>query len=263
MRDFILLIPYFNNPKGLAKSIKSIDYPIDKFEVLVIDDGSKIPLSENELKSQFLGLNIRVITMSANSGIAKALNKGLEELHKRNDYKYIARLDCGDICATDRFIKQVKHLDSSPQIYLLGSWCKFTNSETGRSYLYKTKTTQTGIIKEMHFKCSFIHPTVMFRKEVLDTIGYYPENYPHAEDYAYFWKIIKHYQCALLPEALVNIETNRTNISTANYKKQLISRGSVVNDFGSSLLLKAFGKLFIQLKLITPIWLIKTLKFSF
>ena len=260
MKDFILLIPYFNDFEGLIASLKSINYPTDKFEVLVVDDGSKIPLNTDALRTEFPDITITLLTMPANAGVAKALNAGLKSLHGKNDFKYIARLDCGDTCAKERFIEQVKFLNEHSEIGLLGTWCRFTDSISGKNYLYKTKTAHNEIIREMHFKCSFIHPTVMFRREVLDTIGYYPENYPHAEDYAYFWKILKHYKGAILTQVYVGIVMNTKTVSAIYYKKQIISRIGIIKIFGNITLLKLEGILLNYMRTLIPIRFMQKIK---
>ncbi|NTW34267.1 MAG: glycosyltransferase, partial [Bacteroidetes bacterium] len=218
-KDFILLIPYYNNYDGLINSIKSVEYPNNRFEILIVDDGSNFPLNKEEIQNIKCGITIQIIRMLENKGILEALNTGLKAIHARNDFKYIARLDCGDKCRPDRFTKQVKFLDEHPDIGLLGTWCRFTEKVSGKNYLYRTKIKHQDILKEMHFKCSFIHPTVIFRKEILDKIGYYPYEFVHAEDYAYFWMILKEMKGAIIPEALVDIEYSSNNISAKNYKK--------------------------------------------
>jgi glycosyltransferase involved in cell wall biosynthesis len=263
MKDFILLIPYFNDFEGLIASLKSINYPATEFEVLVVDDGSKIPLNTEALKVKFPSINITVLSMPANAGIAKALNAGLNSIHSRNEFKYIARLDCGDTCASERFTEQVKFMNEHSEIGLLGTWCRFIDSVSGSSYLYKTKTTHLEIVKEMHLKCSFIHPTVMFRKEVLDTVGYYPENYPHAEDYAYFWKTLKYYKGEILPEIYVDIVSDMQTISASNYNNQARSRAKIIGAMGTIPLLKYAGILSAYLRMVTPYKLIVRTKFLF
>ena len=53
MNNIAVLIPHFNNPKGLANSLASIDeeHPID---VVIVDDGSdEKHICENEIKNSF------------------------------------------------------------------------------------------------------------------------------------------------------------------------------------------------------------------
>jgi glycosyltransferase involved in cell wall biosynthesis len=258
--DFILLIPCYNNFNGLLKSINSIQYTADRFEILIVDDGSSNPISIDELKKNNASITIQIIRLEKNLGILNALNTGLKELKARNDYKYIARLDAGDLCHPERFTKQVYFLDQHPDIFLLGTWCRFTNPETGKGYDYTTKINHADIVKEMHLKCSFIHPTVMFKREVLNEIGFYPE-YPYTEDYAFFWKIAKRFKTAILPELLVTVTTSENNISSKNYSQQLRYRKKIVSEFGNSLTLKFYSLSLLNFKILLPKKIISFLKF--
>jgi len=260
-KDFVLLIPYYNHYDGLVKSLKSVYYPPERFDTLIVDDGSDLPLDLPALQANMRSLNIQLIRLPGNQGIAKALNAGLTHLHTRTDFKYIARLDCGDTCHPDRFTEQVKFLNRYPEIGLLGTWCRFTDTISGKSYVYKTKTHHEDILGEMHFKCSFIHPTVMFRRETIDTTGHYPENYIHTEDYAYFWKILMNFKGAVLPKEFVIIEFSDKNNSSKNYKQQLISRIKVVDLYGKKIWYKYAGLFLLQCRLLLPKFIIKVLKY--
>ena len=259
-KDFILLIPQFNNYAGLINSIKSVQYQNNRFEILIVDDGSDIPLDNQTL--QEFNPNIHLIRLPKNLGVLKALNTGLAYLQSRNDFKYIARLDCGDICHPDRFNKQVTFLDEHPEISLLGTWCHFIEKTSKKYYLYKTKIKHNDILKEMHYKCSFIHPTVMFRKEILEKIGYYPNGFIHAEDYAYFWMILKKMKGEILPKVLVDIEYSTNNISAIYYRKQLKSKIKITIKFGDNLFLIILGLYFKLIRFLIPLRTISYFKFS-
>jgi GT2 family glycosyltransferase len=74
---FSIIIPTYNRPDRLStclQSLAEIDYPRDNFEVIVINDGSQMPL-ENHLIPLEKSLNISLITQP-NSGPAKARNRG-------------------------------------------------------------------------------------------------------------------------------------------------------------------------------------------
>lgn len=256
--DFVVLIPCYNNKDGLLISLKSIRYTKDKCEVLVVDDGSIDPLEQQALEEEVPALSIKMVRLDKNQGIVHALNAGLKILMTQNHVNYIARLDAGDRCHPERFYKQVAFLDVHPEIALLASWARFQNIHTGYDYI--TQTEHTAILKEMHYKCSFIHPSVMFRTEVLKSIGLYPINYTHAEDYAFFWSIIKRYKSAVLPEKMVEIVLSDNSISGENYKKQLRTRKRIVKEFGSHWLSKAIGIMLLNGKLILPKWLIRKIK---
>lgn len=261
--DFVLVIPCYNNIEGLKKSIKSINYFNDKFEVFIIDDGSTTPISMADIYDVNPFISARIIRLKNNQGIVYALNIALKILKKKDNYKYIARLDAGDLCYPQRFYKQVEYLNVNKEVALLGSWVSFIPTLTGKKYSYVTKTTHENIIKEMHYKCSFIHPSVMFRKSVLDTIGLYPFNFIHAEDYAYFWMILKNFKGAILPQTLVEVYFSNENISSRNYKLQLLNRKKVIKTFGDNFFRKQVGLSLLNLKLIMPKKWIDQLKYYF
>src|SRR5690606_12194031 len=101
-------------------------------------------------------------------------------------------------------------------IALLGTWCYFKNYHNGFCYRYVTSTKNNNIQREMHFKNVFIHPTVMFRIEILRKNIFYPDQFKYAEDYAFFWLILKEFKGAVLDEFLVTCEINETGISAHN-----------------------------------------------
>ncbi len=77
---FSVIIPTYERPAQLAKCLESIthlDFPKNKFEVLVVDDGSKIP-PEELVNSYIDRLNIRLLTQ-VNAGPAGARNTGAEK----------------------------------------------------------------------------------------------------------------------------------------------------------------------------------------
>ena len=77
---FSVIIPTYERPVQLSKCLESIahlDYPKNKFEVIVVDDGSKIP-PEELVNSYTDRLNIRLLTQ-INAGPAGARNTGAEK----------------------------------------------------------------------------------------------------------------------------------------------------------------------------------------
>ncbi|HKO79785.1 MAG TPA: glycosyltransferase [Chitinophagaceae bacterium] len=237
--DFCLLIPCYNNYEGLVLSLKSVVYPTDNFLIVVIDDGSKEGVTLERI-NQGIGIKKPMIVLQneKNLGITATLNKGLAWIEENTDTKYIARLDCGDICAAERFVMQVQYMDANSQIGLLGSWCQFQDKKTLEKYSYRTPVQHADIIKTMYFRNVFIHPTVMFRRTLLKQSGYYPGGFELAEDYAFFWKLIKIKQSFILDKFLVVCDLNKGGLSYSNKGKQLIARWRVVKTFGSNLALK-------------------------
>lgn len=252
MPDFFLLIPCYNNTEGLIRSLQSIRYPWHQFKVVVVDDGSREPvLKEHLLLEVSPHLQVEVIHQPKNGGITLALNTGLELIHNQATEGFIARLDCGDLCSEDRFEQQVAFLKASSQVQLLGSWCYFRNFRTGENYSYRTPVEDREIQKKMYFKNVFIHPTVMWRFNSNNPV-YYPYEYPHAEDYAIFYELLKLGKGAVIPEFMVTCEINEKGISISNRQAQYKSRIKVVRAYGKSAWLKLLGTIKLRLLMLIP-----------
>jgi glycosyltransferase involved in cell wall biosynthesis len=251
--DFCLLIPCYNNTEGLLVSLKKVHYRPNQFLVVIVDDGSTIPVSENKI-ADAVGKDfpIRLLRTEKNHGITAALNMGLDWITGHVRANYIARLDCGDLCHTDRFVLQVQYLDDHREIGLLGSWCRFENKDGSGGYAYKTPTDHEGIIRAMHFRNVFIHPTVMFRTSLLAQTGLYPTDHEYAEDYALFWKMIKVERSHILDKFLVTCEINPKGISYANRGKQLAARWKVIKEFAPDQLLRISAFIRLKVLLIMP-----------
>ncbi|MEL4894380.1 glycosyltransferase family 2 protein [Crocosphaera sp. Alani8] len=76
---FSIVIPTYNRPERLKTcldSLRDLNYPQDRFEVIIVDDGSKNPL-DTIVNSYSDRLNLTLIRQ-ANAGPAAARNRGAE-----------------------------------------------------------------------------------------------------------------------------------------------------------------------------------------
>ena len=259
--DFYVLIPCYNNLPGLIRSLQSIDYPKDKYGVVIVDDGSDVPVLASLLGDSIPPMT-RILGQPVNTGITAALNAGLRWLDQRGDHRFVARLDCGDVCTPERFTRQVDFLTRHTEIALLGTWVRFKNFVTGSSYIYKTPVEQRQIERGMHFRNLFIHPSVMWRAAARPGVNRYPHDLPHAEDYGFFYKIVLEGRAAILPEVLTICEINPDGLSFRNRRQQLLSRIKTVLRYGNNKLLGSMGALKLVLLLLIPYRVILTLKSS-
>ncbi|WP_410499427.1 glycosyltransferase [Chitinibacter sp. S2-10] len=223
----LLLIPHYNNPEALAKSLASIgaDEPCD---VLVVDDGSvRAPLdgaAESALRAAYRGCGeLHLLKLPQNHGIEGALNAGLLWA-KQRQYELIARLDCGDCNVSDRIARQISFLAQYPEVVLVGGAASFVDQNDVEQFVLRHPCTHQDIVRYMKKNSAYIHPSVMFRLAAADAVGMYPLDAPAAEDYAMFWAMAQRFKVANLPEVLIRYELDPNGISLGKRKIQLQSR---------------------------------------
>lgn len=223
MSRAIVLIPHYNNYEELVKSVLSIDEAI-KIDVLVVDDGSSISPNQKDL-SHVYGQRGEIFleVLKNNQGIEQALNHGLKIIEKKK-YEYIGRLDCGDLNYKNKYTKQVNYLDANLDVYMLGTWAKMVDEQGNFLYNMKHPVSYKNIKKRMFLNNMFVHPTVVFRMEVLKKIGYYPTNYKSAEDFAYFFNIVEQLKVENYPEILLDYVIDSNSISSQKRKRQVKNR---------------------------------------
>ena len=112
--DFSLdiIIPHYNNVKGLQRTLDSIY--IDEVNITVIDDCSTKIEGYEDLKKQFPKVNF--LQMEQNSGPGAARQKGIENTNN----PYIMFIDTGDCVASKKILsKAVKDIAAHSQAYVL------------------------------------------------------------------------------------------------------------------------------------------------
>jgi len=203
-------------------------------QILVVDDGSNtVSRPEYSELQPFLNKNIEldILYLPSNQGITKALNAGLDYiLSSAIPYSFIARLDCGDLAVGNRFFLQENFLAENQSIDLVGSWVKFNNEANEYLFSVTPPITHKSIRKKMSIRCSFIHPSVMYRRSMVENLGMYPE-YEAAEDYAYFFDAVRKTRTANIPGFLTVVEMNKGGISSKKRFTQNMNKLRIINRF--------------------------------
>lgn len=255
-----VLIPVKDNLEGLIRSLRSMRDVKENIAVLVVDDGSDPPIPS--LDHLQLPFRIEVLRMPKNVGVARALNAGLRFL-KDSGCDYVARLDADDLCSADRFALGLEVFRKSPETVLVGSFATMERhvGANASSYLWTVPTTPSSIARRMHLNTCFIHPTVMFRTSILDEIGLYSEQFDHAEDFEFFFRIVRRHMTCNIPQPLVTVTMRDANISIRHYRRQLLSRMSIQWKFFDWMEPLSYWGLLKSAALLTaPRWLIDAYK---
>lgn len=170
-----VILPVYNCEKYLAVAIESIlSQTYTNFELIIINDGSTDDSQKILDSYKTRDSRIRVISR-ANKGLANTLNQSIDLARG----KWIARMDQDDISFPNRLERQVKILEET-NADVCGSWVKFFGK--GRSKVWKGLQSDQEIKKDMLFKSPFVHPSVMFKSDVIREFRY-DSNFENAEDY--------------------------------------------------------------------------------
>lgn len=222
-----VLIPYYNDPDGLAATLESLDDPTG-VSVLVVDDGSAVPAGD-VIDGLQLPVPVRVLTLDENRGIEHALNAGLKSLFE-SEVPYIARLDCGDLARPGRFARQVARLNEAPDLIAVGSWVDWIDSGGELLYTLRPPVDRDAALRGMAYNPTIIHPAVMVRTSMWKEVGFYRTDRKGAEDYDLFWRMAKHHPVENIPEVLTACLISDSGLSVAGRKVQSRTRLRIMID---------------------------------
>lgn len=156
------------------------------YEFIIYDDGSDDEPAAFLQKAVESDSRIRIIRESKNNGLAFSLNRCIKEARG----KYIARMDADDISVPERFQTEYEYLESHPECGWVGSnayvfskddvWGKMHMAETPDKYNFLPFSP-------------YIHPSVMFRKSILDKYDAYKVSKAtlRCEDYELFMRLFQ------------------------------------------------------------------------
>lgn len=227
MNRVALLIPHFNDSCGLYASLASIQED-EEVDVFVVDDGSLRDRFDQAICDASFHAKgvVHYLYLPENKGIEHALNAGLREIIKA-PYDYMARLDCNNRNVGSRLRRQCDYLDANPDVYLLGGAAVYFRGEQ-ECFTVRHPLDHQVIQRHMQVDSAFVHSTVMLRLSVVAEIGFYPSDYPAAEDFSYFWRLMRLHKVANLPDVLIRNEYNDAGISLSRRRRQQFSRFRVL-----------------------------------
>lgn len=176
---------YNPNTPQLAKAIQSIiNQSFTDWEMIVYDDGSDYDERVRLEKLVKVDSRISFYRGSRNRGLASVLNQCID-LAKG---KYIARMDADDISLKERLRRQVDFLENNLAYDWVGTNAYLFAGETLWGARRMNEMPQAEDFLEYS---PYIHPSVMFRREVLESSGGYNTSTRtrRCEDYELFIRL--------------------------------------------------------------------------
>ncbi len=234
-----VIIPTYNSADYIAQTIQSVlDQDYRDHEIVVVDDGSTD--DTRQVLDPFMG-KIRYF-LTENRRAAHARNVGMREARGR----YIASLDSDDLYMPHKLALQVPFMDAHPEVGLVSTEVSSIIGDTVqeeyhlRSY-HRVFDRLGWSFEDVYsdrgqFDCdAFPEPvpyfvgnvfrhvlqspvimqnTVLFRKEILESVGYHDERYQIATEYELLVRMCKHHVAAFLnvPTYLYRYHENQMSL---------------------------------------------------
>ena len=204
-------------------------------EIILVIDG---PVEESvffDIKNWCKVLPMKTYSLNKNMGLAYVLNYGMKLC--TNDWVF--RMDVDDVCAKDRFLKQINIIKSNPEIDILGGniLCFETYPDffKGRS----VPNSFDKIRKFMKFRNPLNHPSVFFNKKKILDIGGYPDARLGQDYLLWINAIFKGLKIANTKEVLVYMQVDKNshsrrglrNLKYDTYPYFLMYKNNITNIF--------------------------------
>jgi glycosyltransferase involved in cell wall biosynthesis len=203
-----VLMPTYNAGNYIREAIESVlAQTFTDFELLIINDGST-----DQTIDVIAGFNDpRIVVISQeNKGVAPALNVGLQHAHAN----YIARFDADDICYPHRLQLQYDFMQRHPEYQIIGSAADYVDVEGNYLFTQDPAGFSNAQIQELKYSvCPFMHPCVMYRKDMVLAHGGYNELAYTFEDHLLWRTILESEKACNLSEALIKFRLNPESIT--------------------------------------------------
>lgn len=196
-----VVIPAYNAEHVLTDAVLSVMQQTalqSICEIIIVNDGSHDNTSNVmiALKKQYINRMFINLIEKENGGASSARNAGI----KAAKGDWIALLDADDEWLPNKIERQIQTIQEHPEIDFLGTGSddrelKILHRKI--DYLYKAN------MKDLCIKSFPVTPSILFRKDIIETVGYFDETKKYMEDSDFCLRVCERYNYYYLPESLV------------------------------------------------------------
>lgn len=221
----------YNCADTLEEAVDSIkNQTYSNWELIMFDDCSSDNTYQKALDIAKNDNRIKVYRNEKNLTLAPTLNNCL----KLAKGKYTARMDGDDVCAPDRFEKEVNFLENNPEYSVVSTRMNMFDKDG----IFRTTTVKDfPSVYDLIAGPPFCHAGCMMKKSVLDELGGYniSEEVTRVEDYDLWYRLYKSgYKGANLQEALYSMRDDRKAVKRRKLKYRFNSykiRKNIIKTF--------------------------------
>lgn len=213
-------MPVYNGEKYLQDSIDSILLQsYGNFEFIIIDDSSIDKTWDILLQNSSQDERIVLVRNTENLGLVRTLNKGLSLARG----EYIARQDADDISLAGRLEHQVKILDEQSACAMVSSNIQIISKNHKKPDEILKRACNPELVTWYLLFYNHIggHSQVMYRKDIILSLGGYSEACPHIEDYELWCRLSRTgHRIIILPQIFLTYRRHSQSISSVQKEGQ-------------------------------------------
>jgi glycosyltransferase involved in cell wall biosynthesis len=198
-----------------SRALYSIEADLpDDAEILVVLNGPAIGQHHHSPFNSKFGRKIRFLNSYAD-GLVPALNLGLAQAFG----EFIARMDGDDVSIAGRLGSQLEFLQENPEYSVVGSqFIEICIHGVMGAKSVLPKKIRAFPMPPLHTKIA--HPTAMYRKSRVLSLGGYRAEFAHAEDQDLWLRLLKESKLGNLREVYLQYRRHPNQVSVENYLDQ-------------------------------------------
>ncbi len=206
-----VIIPSCNRSSYLSRAVKSvINQNYDNVEIIIINDASTD--DTKEMVASFKYKNIVYIENKVRMGANYCRNMGL----KKASGEFISFLDDDDYFSEiDKIEQQLNIFKSNKKIVFVGCGYFDKSINRGRYPKVRGKIDKFLLLSFSNIETS----TILFKKSVIDQVGYLDEKLPSEQNHDFFYRISKIGEFDYVPKIMVIKDMPDIQISSNSIKK--------------------------------------------
>lgn len=210
---FTTIVPAYNEEESITDTLLSLiklDYPMDKREIIVVNDGSTDKTQElvENFISQHPQQQITLINQK-NQGKGRAMNVGLAQVKG----EFFACLDADSFVASNALQEMLPYFEQDQKIAAVCPLLKVKNPSSVLQKVQWVEYTTNMLYKMLNAKLDCIHvtpgPFSIYRTEVIQKLGGYDEK-TITEDLEIAIRLQK-YHYRIIQTFDATVETNAPN----------------------------------------------------
>jgi glycosyltransferase involved in cell wall biosynthesis len=211
-----ILMPTMNSASYIRETLNSlVDQTYPNIELIIADAASTDDtLTIIEEFRDGVNNDITIVHCGSGNGMGHDLNKGLSACNGA----FIARMDADDIAMNWRIEGQYHFLSRLPEVDLVGTGAELFGGASG----VQRSPEWDDHIRDMYLVNNpFFHPTIMFRRKLVDNGMYkYDPAFKADEDYELWGRLLPEIVAANMQDVLLRYRIHESNGQREPWKQR-------------------------------------------